>query len=267
MTIPTEPRTTSLYHASELATGSVFSAGRAIAVVLAAFGGFIVASTLVVGANAGLILAVVAGEAMLVLVPLAFVLSQKGNPTKLGLRRPEGRLVVAALLIGASQWFVNLTVVELIDHWIGLPSDGIERLESVAVAPSLGISLFAVALMPAIGEEILFRGVLARGLATRFVPAVAIIASAIVFSAFHMSLVQAAPTFLLGLVYGYLALHARSCVPTMIAHLVNNTLAILVANGNLPWLSELLANNMIAGIAIALAMTSAGLVLAGRSRT
>ena len=41
-------------------------------------------------------------------------------------------------------------------------------------------------------------------------PAVAIALSAILFSLFHLSLVQAVPTLLLGLVYGYLALAARS---------------------------------------------------------
>jgi hypothetical protein len=90
--------------------------------------------------------------------------------------------------------------------------------------------------------------------------------SAILFSAFHLSWVQAAPTFLLGLVYGYLALSARSCIPTMLAHLVNNSLAILVAQGAVPWLANALGYNTIVSAGIALAMTTSGLVLAARGR-
>lgn len=264
MTIPTGPRTNSLYHASELAAGSVFSAGRAIAVLLVSFGGFVVIAGVLGAAKIDLLITVIAGEAVLVLVPIAFVRSVRGHRAMIGLRRPETRFVVAAVLIGASQWFLNLVAVEAIDEWIGISQEGIGRLQTVAVDPPLVLSLIAIAVMPAIGEEILFRGVLARGLATRFMPALAIVLSAVLFSAFHLSAIQAVPTFLLGLVYGYLALNARSCVPTMLAHLINNALAILVAQGALPWLANALSYNTIVSAGIALAMTICGIVLASR---
>lgn len=266
MTIPTGPRTNSLYHASELAAGSVFSAGRAIAVVLASFGGFFVVAAILGGAKVDLLVTVIAGEAMLLLVPLVFVRASRGHRAMVGLRQPELRFVVAALLIGSSQWFLNLIAVEAFDSWIGLSKDGVDRLEKVAIDPPLGLSLIAIALMPALAEELLFRGVLARGLATRFVPAVAIVGSAVLFSVFHFSVIQAVPTFLLGLTYGYVALNARSCVPTMIAHLVNNSLAILVAQDAVPWFADALAYNTVASAGVALALTTTGLVLATRGR-
>jgi sodium transport system permease protein len=254
-----------MYHASELAAGSVFSAGRAAAVVLASFGAFFVIAVILGGAKVDLVVTVIAGEIMLVLVPLGFVRAARGHRPMVGLRRPELRFVVAALLIGSSQWFLNLIVVEALDSWIGLSQKGeLDRLKDVAIDPPLVLSLIAIALAPAIGEEILFRGVLARGLATRFIPAVAIVVSAVAFSLFHFSAIQAAPTFLLGLVYGYLALNARSCVPTMIAHFVNNSLAILVAQGSLPWFANALGYNTFVSAGVALAMTSAGIMLATR---
>lgn len=264
MTIPTGPRTNSLYHASELAAGSVFTAGRAIAVLLASFGSFVVVASVLGTFEVDLLVTVIAGEAMLVLVPIAVARASRGHRAMVGLRQPETRFLVAALLIGSSQWFLNLIAVEAIDSWFGISKEGLDRLEAVAVHPPLVLSLIAIAVMPAICEEILFRGVLARGLATRFVPAVAILMSAIVFSLFHFSLIQAAPTFLLGLVYGYLALNARSCVPTMLAHLINNSLAILVAQGAVPWLADALGHNPVVSAGIALALTSSGLVLASR---
>lgn len=262
MTIPTGPRTNSLYHASELAAGSVFSSARAVAILLASFGGFVVVAAVL--GQVDLVVTVIAGEAMLVLIPVAFTLSARGGPAMLGLRRPETRFVIAALLIGSSQWFLNLVAVEALDSWIGISKEGIDRLQKVATQPSLAVSLIAIAVMPAIGEEILFRGVLARGLASRFVPAVSIVASAVVFSAFHMSLIQAAPTLLLGLVYGYLALNARSAIPTMIAHLLNNSFAILVAQGAVPWLANALGYNTVLSAGIAASLTTTGLVLATR---
>lgn len=264
MTIPTGPRTNSLYHASELAAGSVFSAAHAGAVLLATLGGYLTTVVILGSAHVDLLVTVIAGEAVLFLLPLAFVRIARGQRAMLGLRRPELRFVVAALLIGSSQWFLNLLAIEALDEWIGISQEGISRLEKVAVEPPLALSLIAIAVMPALCEEVLFRGVFARGLATRFVPAVAIVMSAFAFSAFHLSIIQAVPTFLLGLVYGYLALAARSCIPTVIAHLVNNTLAILVAKGEVAWLANTLSYNTVASAGVALALTTSGLVLATR---
>lgn len=265
MTIPTEPRTSRLYHASELAAGSVFSAGRAVAVLLAAFGGYIVIATVFAAAHADLLVTIMAGEAMLVLVPLAFVRATGGHRAMLGLRWPERQFVIAALLLGVSQWFLNLVLVDALSRVFDLSGDGVDRLQQVAVDPPLALSLLAIAVMPALGEEVLFRGVVARGLATRLVPWVAIVVSALLFSLFHFAWVQAAPTFLLGLVYGYMALVARSCIPTMIAHLANNTLAILVAQDALPWFTRALGFNTLLTAGVALALTLSGLVLVRRS--
>lgn len=273
MTIPTEPRTNSLYHASEPGAARVrdsgtFSAGQAAIVLLVTFGGYLVTASTFALLGASLLLVVIAGEAILVLVPILMMRAYRGGIAMLGLRRPATRFVVAALLIGSSQWLVNLVVVNTLDRWLDLSSDGsVDRLSKVAVDPPLAVSLFAIALMPALCEEVLFRGVLARGLATRFVPAIAIVVSALLFSAFHLSLVQAAPTFLLGLVYGYLTLAARSCVPAMIAHLVNNSLAILVAQDTPPWLAAAIGYDTVVSASVALALTAMGLVIAIRGRS
>jgi membrane protease YdiL (CAAX protease family) len=272
MTIPTEPRTNSLYHASEPAAArvrdsGVFSAGHAAIVLLVSFGGYLVVAPMLATAGAALLLVVVAGEAVIVAVPIVFMRLARGGVAMIGLRRPAMRFVVAALLIGSSQWFVILVIVDRLDNWLDLSRDGsIDRLAKVAIDPPLLVSLFAIALVPAVCEEILFRGVLARGLATRLVPSVAIVVSAVLFSVFHLSLVQAAPTFLLGLAYGYLALAARSCVPTIVAHLVNNSLAILVAQDAIPGLADAIGYNTVVSASIALALMSSGLVLALRGR-
>ncbi len=273
MTIPTEPRTNRLYHASEPAAARVrdrgaFSASRAAIVLAVTFGTYLVVASLLATAGADLLLVVVAGGAVLVAVPVVFMRLEGGDLAMLGLRRPATRFVIAALLVGSSQWFVNLVIVDRLDHWLGLTRDGsIDRLAKVAVDPPLLVSLFAIALVPAVCEEVLFRGVFARGLATRFVPIAAISASAIVFSLFHLSLVQAVPTLLLGIVYGYIALAARSCVPTILAHLVNNSLAIIVAQDAIPGLADAIGYNTVVSASVALALMASGLVLALRGRS
>ena len=72
--------------------------------------------------------------------------------------------------------------------------------------------LFLIALTPAICEELVFRGVLLQGLASEMTGRRAIIGSAIIFGAFHLSTATAIrflPTLWLGLLLGLSAIFAH----------------------------------------------------------
>lgn len=89
--------------------------------------------------------------------------------------------------------------------------------------------LFVIALLPAIGEELVFRGMLQpeifRMTGNHHV---AIWASAIVFSAFHVQFFGFIPRMMLGALFGYLYLWSRNLVVPMIAHFVNNGFSVLM---------------------------------------
>jgi len=101
------------------------------------------------------------------------------------------------------------------------------------------VNLLIVALLPAIGEEFLFRGVLQRILigATRNAHA-GIVLTAAVFSAIHAQFYGFLPRMLLGVYFGYLVWWSRSIWLPVIAHFLNNAGAVLVAflagHGSLP---------------------------------
>jgi membrane protease YdiL (CAAX protease family) len=91
-------------------------------------------------------------------------------------------------------------------------------------------NLFMIALIPAIGEELLFRGAL-QTLFTRMFknPHTAILVAAIIFSAMHMQFYGFIPRMLMGVLFGYLVLWFDSLWPAIIAHFVNNGSAVLMA--------------------------------------
>jgi len=122
-------------------------------------------------------------------------------------------------------------------------------------------TLVAVAMFPAIGEELVFRGVLARGLARTLVAPLAVLASACAFSAFHMNLAQLLPTFVLGLAFAAIALRADSCVPSMIAHALNNTVALLVTRDAVPGVERALLGHPVTSSIGALAISLVGIAL------
>jgi len=93
----------------------------------------------------------------------------------------------------------------------------------------LAVNLFVIALIPALGEELLFRGLLQRLLNewTRSIPA-GVILTAFIFSAIHLQFFGFLPRFLLGLMLGIMLEITQSLWVPMVAHFVNNaTLVIL----------------------------------------
>jgi len=90
------------------------------------------------------------------------------------------------------------------------------------------INIFVIALLPAFGEEFLFRGLLQR-IFTDWTKNkhVAIIICAALFSALHIQFYGFVPRFLLGLFFGYLLVWSGTLWLPIIAHFINNATAVI----------------------------------------
>jgi uncharacterized protein len=88
--------------------------------------------------------------------------------------------------------------------------------------------LIVIAIIPGIGEEFVFRGLLQPALhrATKNIH-VAIWVSAILFSALHMQFFGFVPRMLLGALFGYLYYWSGSLAVAMFAHFVNNAFSVI----------------------------------------
>lgn len=92
---------------------------------------------------------------------------------------------------------------------------------------SLLTSILFMALMPAIAEEIFFRGFLMNVFNGVFKNMhVAILVTAILFSVIHLQFAKFIPMFFLALVFGYAAYWTGSIWTSIAAHFINNTLAV-----------------------------------------
>lgn len=254
MTSPIEPRTASLYHASR---APVVEPQIAAAIALAALATYL--------AVAGLVprqLALPAAQAALAVVPIAAVLVLHPGRAlaALGLRRARPRPVLAALAIGATAWYINVRIVSLLP----VPEREVDVLESLVGRASLLHALVTFALIPALCEELLFRGVLARSLGRRLPLAAAVAISAVVFSAYHLSVVQALPTLLLGAALAALAIRADSVLPAMLAHATNNAIAISISRGELAVVAGWLDRNATLALIGCAAVTAGGVAVALR---
>jgi hypothetical protein len=90
------------------------------------------------------------------------------------------------------------------------------------------INILIIGMLPAIGEELMFRGIILRLFSdwTKNIH-IGIILSAVVFSAIHMQFYGFIPRFLMGIVFGYLLILGKSIWYPIIAHFVNNTFAVV----------------------------------------
>lgn len=89
------------------------------------------------------------------------------------------------------------------------------------------INLLMIAVVPAVGEEFFFRGVLQRIFTEWFRNRHAgIIVAAILFSFMHFQFLGFIPRILLGMLFGYLLVWTGSIWVPVMAHFVNNTIAV-----------------------------------------
>ncbi len=92
------------------------------------------------------------------------------------------------------------------------------------------INLGIVALLPAIGEELFFRAIIQNELLSTIKRKdVAIILTAIIFSAFHLQFDGFLPRFFLGLILGYVYFWSRSIWTSVLLHFINNGLLVFSA--------------------------------------
>jgi len=92
------------------------------------------------------------------------------------------------------------------------------------------LNVFIIALLPAICEELIFRGVFQRILYGFFKsPHPAIWLTAFLFSAIHLQFYGFIPRFILGLIFGYLFYWGGTLWLPITAHFVNNSVPVIAS--------------------------------------
>ena len=88
--------------------------------------------------------------------------------------------------------------------------------------------LFVVAVLPAVFEEIMFRGVLLNGLKS-FGKTGAVLLCGALFALYHQNPAQTLYQFCCGVAFALIALRAGSVLPTVFSHFLNNALILTLA--------------------------------------
>lgn len=88
-------------------------------------------------------------------------------------------------------------------------------------------SIISLAILPAIGEELIFRGIIFNGLKQKNT-LFAVIVSSLFFSLFHFNLSQLFYPFFFGLLLGFVYNKTKNIFATMIIHFINNSVNLTI---------------------------------------
>jgi len=130
------------------------------------------------------------------------------------------------------QWNQEIHLPFGIEEWARPLEDKLAEttkyLTELNSIPELVLAFIAIAIIPAVGEEIIFRGLIQNDFyrATRNAH-VAIWMSAFLFSAIHMQFYGFVPRVLLGALFGYLYFWSGNLWMPVLAHFVNNGFTLL----------------------------------------
>lgn len=158
-------------------------------------------------------------EFFLLCIGIVFLICQKINiKDYIRLRKVDFISIIFSILYG----ICLIPIVAVIN---ALSMLFVENVASSSISAMVDrgflVSLFAIAIVPAIVEEFLFRGIVYRGY-RQARPIRGILYSAFLFGALHMNFNQFCYAFFMGIAMGVLAEVTDSLVPSMVVHCLFN---------------------------------------------
>jgi membrane protease YdiL (CAAX protease family) len=105
----------------------------------------------------------------------------------------------------------------------------IEVMRADSIPEFLGV-VFVSAIVPAVAEELLFRGVVQPALIKRIGPMLGIVLTSLLFAFYHLNPWTFVPLFIVGTLFGFLAYKTGTFWAGALAHFGNNLLAIVELN-------------------------------------
>jgi membrane protease YdiL (CAAX protease family) len=178
----------------------------------------------------------VLGSILLVLPGLLAVLAA-GRPLRATLAWSGGgpRTLALAAGLGVGLWVLSLGLLELQFAVWPPPPGYIEGFRALhAALKSTGPldwlwSLAAIAVAPALCEELLVRGIVLPSFRAAFGTGLAVAGSALVFAAIHLDAYRFLFTLVAGIVLGAIRVRTEVLGPSMLAHGLLNTLTFVAA--------------------------------------
>ncbi len=147
----------------------------------------------------------------------------------LRIRMPHWTTLPLAVLLGVTLHPMYVMLAEWITYTYPVSEQATAAMkpfsDQISAAPWMSV-IFLMALVPAICEELAFRGFIFGGLVRQRGRLRAVIVTALMFGISHGVLQQSIAATMMGLLLGWVALRTGSVLPCILVHFTNNALSV-----------------------------------------
>ncbi|MCK4546400.1 MAG: CPBP family intramembrane metalloprotease [Candidatus Eisenbacteria sp.] len=181
---------------------------------------------------ADLMMGIIGTEILCIMLPLAVAVRLAGCDAgeTLKLRWPGWIPVALAAVMAPAAAIVAGEIFWIQGRIIPIPAwylDAMENLVALGRGQDLWLGVLALSVLPAVGEESLFRGFVLSGLERRFGRVGALCLSGVLFGLIHVDIYRFTAVCLLGVFLGWVTLTSGSLYPAMVIHAINNALILI----------------------------------------
>lgn len=167
-------------------------------------------------------------QLMVLAVPLFLTWYMKTDKKQIfSLAAPKLSMIPASILLYIGTYLLSIMTSVVLSTFMKESLQNVEGTFDALLDYPFVLVVFVLAFMPAVGEELLFRGVVFGSLNSRYKVAISILISAAIFGAFHMSMIKFLSTGLLGACFAYIVYKGGSIYVTMFLHFVNNAFSFV----------------------------------------
>ncbi len=124
----------------------------------------------------------------------------------------------------------NSSLVNILKTFLDTLNEMVEKtygnLLKADSVPEMVFVFFIIAVVPAVSEEVMFRGYIQKSFELKMTPFRAALITAIFFGLYHFNPYGIIPLILLGVYFGYAAYKTNSIIIPMFLHFLNNFIAV-----------------------------------------
>lgn len=176
---------------------------------------------------------IVLTQVMIISLPLLFAYYIKSDLKKVfSLKLPKIKHLFGAACLWFGTYLLAMVITNIIMYYFPQNQEIVEGLNNALfIKDNLLLNLLIVAAMPAVCEEIFFRGfILTSFKNNKKSYRGAIIFSGILFGLMHMDFIRVVPTSILGIAFAYAVCKTNSIAVSMFMHFLNNGFAVVVTH-------------------------------------
>lgn len=169
-------------------------------------------------------------QAIILIAPLFYAWYMKADAKKLfSIQKIKPLQLIGSLCIGIAVFVGALIVGALLVPVFPESAENLSGLDAMLLEQPVYLLVLVMAVMPAIGEELLFRGFLMGTLKHKCKAWITITVTTFIFAAFHMSLIKLFTIGIVGLGLTWVTYKTGSIVASMCVHFLNNVMSVLIS--------------------------------------